>query len=178
MKKAISILCLAILSLYGFKLEDLKDIKRDNIKGEFIQSKRVVGFSNEIKSSGEFSIKDNILLWQTKKPIENTIKITKDGIFTLRDSKWIETSQNYDKSLFLSVVNLDFEALENNFEIEISGSKDAWNLSLKPKGVILAKIFDYINISGGEYVKSIVLKEQSGDLTTNSFSNVKFNEKS
>lgn len=175
MKKNIVFFVILCASLWAFDVKDLSDIKKDNIKGDFVQTKKITGFSKEIKSSGSFSIANNELLWHTKKPVVSSVKLTSEGIFTLQNpqnlqdsASWIKTSQSYDKSLFLNIMKLDFEALKNNFDFQITGNKNAWNLTLTPKGII-KHIFQNIKISGGEFVKNIVLIEANGDITENKF---------
>lgn len=174
MKKIIFawILC---VKLVAFGIDDLSGIKKNNIEGDFTQIKKISGFRNEIKSSGAFSIANNELLWHTKKPIVSIVKLTSEGIFShqnpqnLQDSTaWVKVSQNYDRSLFLSVMKLDFDELKKNFDFHIDGDKNAWNLTLTPKGII-KNIFQSIKISGGESVKNIVLTEANGDTTENQF---------
>lgn len=176
MKKFIAffmwILC---VNLLAFGINDLSEIKKNNIEGDFTQIKKISGFRNEIKSSGNFSIANDELLWHTKKPIESIVKLTSEGIFSLQNTQnlqdfavWVKTSQNYDRSLFLSIMKLDFDELKKNFDFQITGDKNAWNLTLTPKGII-KNIFQSIKIGGGEFVKNIVLIEVNGDSTENKF---------
>lgn len=175
MTKMIVFMGILCVNVFAFSIEDLGGIKKDNISGAFKQAKTISGFSSEIKSSGRFSIANNEILWHTTKPIISSVKITSDGIFMLQnsDSKnaqevWVKTSQHYDKSLFLSIMRLDFDALKNNFDFQINCDKNAWNLTLIPKGLI-KNIFKSIHINGGEFVKSVVLIESNGDKTENHF---------
>lgn len=169
MKKYIALFGIFCLKIWAFGIDDLSEIKKENISGDFKQIKNISGFSSEITSSGSFSIANNEILWHTKKPIVSSVKITSEGIF-LQDSQnnWVKSSQHYDKSLFLNIMKLDFKALESNFDFVIKGNKNAWNLKLLPKGII-KNIFKSIEIRGGEFVQSVVLIEQNNDRTENIF---------
>ncbi len=162
-------ICVIFAQIWAFGIEDLHSIKRDNIKGDFVQSKKLRGFKNALVSYGNFSIINDELFWDTTKPVISHIKITADGIFSLQNGEWVATSQNYDRSLFLSIIRLDLGALQDSFDFVINGDKDAWQLSLLPKGV-LKNVFRNIEISGGEFVSRVILVESNGDFTENIFS--------
>ncbi len=167
--KKLALSLLIFTNLVAFSIDDLRSIKKENINGDFTQSKKISGFSSEIKSSGSFSIANDEILWHTKKPIVSSVKITGDGVFILQNTQnWVKTSNHYDKSLFLNILNLDFDALKGNFDFKLNGDKSAWHLTLTPKGII-KNIFKRIEISGGEFVKSVVLIESNDDKTENRF---------
>ena len=157
--KIFVVICVILSQIWAFSIDDLSSIKRDNIKGDFVQSKRLRGFKNALVSYGSFFIINNELFWDTTKPVISHIKITSDGIFSLQNGEWVQTSQNYDRGLFLSIIKLDFET---------SGDIYAWQLVLLPKG-LLKNIFRKIEISGGKFVNRVVLVESNGDFTENTF---------
>lgn len=167
--KIFVVICVILSQIWAFSIDDLSSIKRDNIKGDFVQSKRLRGFKNALVSYGSFSIINNELFWDTTKPVISHIKITSDGIFSLQNGEWVQTSQNYDRGLFLSIIKLDFEKLKDSFDFETSGDIYAWQLVLLPKG-LLKNIFRKIEISGGKFVNRVVLVESNGDFTENIFS--------
>lgn len=166
--KIIIALCVILSHIWAFSVEDLSNIKRDNIRGEFVQSKKIRNFKNALVSYGNFSIINNELFWDITKPVISNVKITSEGIFMLQNGVWVQTSQNYDRGMFLSIIKLDFEALRDNFEFDIKGDMYAWNLMLLPKG-LLKNIFRKIEISGGKFVNRVLLVEANGDLTENIF---------
>lgn len=166
--KILIALCVILSHIWTFSVEDLSNIKRDNIRGEFVQSKKIRNFKNALVSYGNFSIINNELFWDTTKPVISNVKITSEGIFVLQNGAWVQTSQNYDRGMFLSIIKLDFEALKDSFEFDIKGDIYAWNLTLLPKG-LLKNIFRKIEISGGKFVNRVLLVEANGDLTENIF---------
>lgn len=143
------------------------------IWGNFVQEKKIIGFSNALRTSGDFSIEEGVLLWKTQKPIPSVTKITQDGIYVLtQDKEWIKKGNQYDKEFFLNLIRFDLEKLKNNFEIKISGSLTSWSAELLPMGVILPKIFKKISIFGDQFVKKIILEESGGDLSVIQFKNI------
>ena len=42
------------------------------------------------------------------------LQINKDGIYNLIGNSWVKSEAQYDKSLFLSIIHLDFDALKND----------------------------------------------------------------
>ena len=87
MNKAIIIFFIFLSNLVlALDFKDL-NIKTDNISGEFREVMILNGFDEEIESFGEFKFKNKELFWTIKKPLENSIKITEQGIFFLSNNK-------------------------------------------------------------------------------------------
>lgn len=168
-------LCFGVILGADFSLDDLKSIARDHISGEWIQEKRLLHFDNVIKSSGKFRIANKELLWEIQSPIQNEIKLNSDHLFIRQNNQWVIADRQYDKDIFLDIVNLNIENIKKNFDLSLSGSKQQWSIELLPKNLILKKIFQSIKISGDKYVKTMILHESNGDITTNSFHNVREN---
>lgn len=158
---------------YSITLNDLNNILiKNNIYGEFIQSKTIEGFTKPIVTSGNFIIKDKVLYWDTLKPRNNSIKIDETGMYSKKDNTWIKIKSEYDKSLFLDIVNLNLNKINNIFNINITGNNNNWELNLTPKKNIVGKIFKEIKINGNKYVNKIHIIESNGDLTSMDFKNV------
>lgn len=165
----------SVLNVYALSFDELeKNMVSDNINGDFNQEKIITGFPNPIVSKGTFSIKNKELLWVTEKPRKSTIKINANGIFSLSESsKWNKIQGQYDKSMFLDIVNMDFNKISSFFNIKLSGTADKWVMILNPKTHIAGKIFKNITINGGKYVSLIEIVEENGDKTIMKFLNVK-----
>ncbi len=170
----IFIFFMSFYNLYAFSLNDLEKIMvHDNINGSFKQEKIITGFPNPIISNGKFIIKNKELLWITEKPRASSIKINVDGIFSLsKDNQWVKIQGQYDKSIFLDIVNMNLKKINSIFEIELSGSAEKWIMNLIPKTHIAGKIFKKIIINGSRYVASIEIIEENSDKTKMIFSNI------
>ncbi|QKF60780.1 LolA family protein [Campylobacter curvus] len=170
MRRMILLASLAIGLLAG-DLEELRSsIKTQNVKGNFTQTKILSGFDKPFKSYGSFALKDDELLWDTSRPIVSHVVINKEGIFQKNGKDLVKTSQNFDEGLFLSMVKLDTNELEKEFDIKFEGDiKKGWRIALEPKNLLLKQIFTQISIFGDKFVRKIELYEVSGDKTINEF---------
>lgn len=159
---------------FCFEIDDI-NFKTEQISGDFNQSKILVDFG-EIKSSGIFQISKDEIFWTTKKPILAEIKINKEGIFEKQNGIWIKNSYDFDKKLFLNILNLNYDELKKDFDINLQKNGKKWKIKLNPKGKILQKIFENIEICGENFIENFNLTEKDGDKTLINFYNVK-NEK-
>lgn len=147
---------------------------------------------------------EKTLFWEIHSPIKSTIKITPKGVFqkelnpqnqdtqnqvsqnqslqnqapinkTLSDTKWIAINNNQE--MLLEILSIDFKALQKYFTFSFTQSGEVWQLVLKPKNALIAKVFDSILLQGKikypSLLEKIVLYESNGDITTNIFSNIK-----
>lgn len=156
---------------YAITVEDIeRSLVKDNISGSFIQTKKLANFPNPIKSSGRFEIKEKILLWNTLKPIKNSLKLSSEGIFTLsKDNKWVLVPSQFDKSLILDILEMNIENIKKTFKISANGSSSSWVIGLEPKSLIIKKVFNNISIEGDKYVSKVTMNESSGDVTVMEF---------
>ena len=72
--------------VFGLEVGEL-NLKTDNISGKFNEEMILGGFDEPIKSSGEFEIKNKELIWHIKEPLESSVKIVQNGIFSLENGK-------------------------------------------------------------------------------------------
>ena len=159
--------------VFGLEVSEL-NLKTDNISGKFNEEMILNGFDEPIKSSGEFEIKNKELIWHIKEPLDSSVKIAQDGIFSLENGKWeLQKNSLMDKELFLAIFSLDYGVLQKYFDISLSGESGAWELNLSPKGAIFKEIFKNIIIKGGETVREIAITNAQGDETRTLFSDVK-----
>ncbi|MBS9782798.1 MAG: outer membrane lipoprotein carrier protein LolA [Arcobacter sp.] len=165
--KKIYLIIFCFCASFAFDLKDLeKNLHVEKIDGNFTQIKNIKNFPMPFKSSGEFAITgSDTLFWNTKIPIKNQIKIDKNGIFTQDENqKWIKTSQ-IDKGIFLDLISLNKNKLNETFTHKLKGDKKKWTLELEPKSFLLKKIFNDIKIQGSSKIKSFDINETSGNFT-------------
>lgn len=103
---------------------------------------------------------------QNQSPINKT---------TSNQTKWIAINNNQE--MLLEILSIDFKALQKYFTFSFTQSGEVWQLVLKPKNTLIAKVFDSILLQGKikypSLLEKIVLYESNGDITTNIFSNIK-----
>lgn len=150
-------------ALWALQGKDLIRLHKDKMNANFTLTKKLKGFEKPLVSLGEFSIKDNELYYIVTSPINSVIKINKEGIFYEDNGAFKKSEGNYDKGFFLALINLDFEELKKNFNVDLSGDKKKWKVLLEPKNMWLKKIFTHIIIKGGANVEYIELLEINGD---------------
>ncbi len=143
-------------------------------QGSFEQSKQVKGFKRPLKSSGTYVVtRGKGVEWNTLKPFPSELVVTageissKQGgaeVFRL-DAKTEPTVRMITQLLF-SLLAGDLAALESQFIAKGEVGADRWSIVLEPKSDALKKVFTMISLEGDRQVRSVLLKELSGDSTT------------
>lgn len=179
-----------------------KFTQEKQLKG-FSNTIKSFGTFSLVAKNGEVS-EEKTLFWEIHSPIKSTIKITPKGVFqkelnpqnqttqnqvsqnqslqnqapinkTPSDTKWIAINNNQE--MLLEILSIDFKALQKYFTFSFTQSGEVWQLVLKPKNTLIAKVFDSILLQGKikypSLLEKIVLYESNGDITTNIFSNIK-----
>ncbi|MGC4027641.1 MAG: outer membrane lipoprotein carrier protein LolA [Steroidobacteraceae bacterium] len=150
------------------------------LRGSFVQSRQIAGFKRPVESSGQFVVaRGTGLLWRTTRPFESLLSVNRERLRISNGAGQPEMTLDARRepmlrtisSLLQSVVVADIDALQAQFEMQIKliGQTD-WTLSLRPREAQLKDRFPAIELSGGAHVESVVLREQSGDVTTIRFS--------
>lgn len=140
------------------------------VRGDFIQEKHLRALPQPLTSRGQFVLaRDHGLLWLLQQPIRQDYRITAQGIARRSEQGWQavdpQGSSARQNQLFLAVLSGDTQALQRDFQLELSGEATAWRLQLTPRSALLKQIFADINIQGGETVTQIELHEAQGDRT-------------
>ncbi len=140
------------------------------IRGNFTQEKYLRALPQPLVSTGTFVLaRDRGLLWFLQQPVQQDYRISASGIARRDPSGWHRTDQQgpaaRHNDLFLAVLHGDTEALQRDFELELSGTAQAWALTLTPRSKLLGQIFTAILIQGGATAERIELFEAQGDST-------------
>lgn len=140
------------------------------VRGDFIQEKHLRALPQPLTSHGQFALsRDHGLLWLLQQPIRQDYRITPEGIARRNENGWQAVDPQggsaRQNQLFLAVLSGATQALQRDFQLELSGAATAWRLQLTPRGALLRQIFADIEIHGGETVTQIELHEAQGDRT-------------
>jgi hypothetical protein len=140
------------------------------VRGDFIQEKHLRALPQPLTSHGQFALsRDHGLLWLLQQPIRQDYRITPEGIARRNENGWQAVDPQggsaRQNQLFLAVLSGATQALQRDFQLELSGAATAWRLQLTPRGALLKQIFAGIEIQGGETVTQIELHEAQGDRT-------------
>lgn len=140
------------------------------VRGPFIQEKHLRALPQPLTSQGRFVLaKDQGLLWLLHSPLQQDYRIDDAGIARRDGGSWQRLPQQSaaarQNRLFLAVLQGDGSGLQRDFELALSGTADAWRLTLIPRSALLLQIFSRIEIAGGALVERIELVETQGDRT-------------
>lgn len=140
------------------------------VRGAFTQEKYLRALPQPLVSAGTFVLaRDRGLLWFLEDPVQQDYRISAAGIARRTPSGWQQTRQQgpatRQNELFLAVLQGDTETLQRDFELELTGTAQAWALTLTPRSRLLAQIFSSILIQGSATAERIELREAQGDST-------------
>jgi len=175
----------AALPAQAFDLNDLQQQLQATpvVRGQFVQQKFLRSLPQPLTSNGVFVLSaDRGLLWELRVPLFQDLLITADGIYRRGDGgKWQALPQQIgsgrETRLFLAVLAGDTKGLQDNFDMQVSGSAGAWQLVMTPKSSLLKQIFQDIRINGGKLVERIELRETQGDRTVMEMKNARADNK-
>lgn len=168
----LAVLLLAAPLAQAFDLERLSAQLAEPtvVRGPFIQEKHLRALPQPLTSQGRFVLaKDRGLLWLLHSPLHQDYRIDDAGIARRDGDNWQRLPQQsaaaQQNRLFLAVLQGDGSGLQRDFELALSGTADAWRLTLIPRSALLQQIFSRIEIAGGARVERIELVETQGDRT-------------
>ena len=174
--KIFILISLGLLLLIPMAQADDQEIKlllaKPFVKAEFTKLRQLKILSRPFTTSGKILfLPEKGLVWQTLKPIEDTLLISHAGVSQIKKNNPdpIKINNPVVKSasaVFITVLSLDLERIKTIFTVK-EGNKIGQNKSytLKPKDATLSKVIDYIELSGKERVEKIHIQEHSGDST-------------
>lgn len=165
-------LLLASPLTFAFSLDDLqKQLSAPAVvTGAFVQEKHLRALPQPLTSQGRFVLaREHGLLWLLRTPLSQDYRITADGIARRDPSGWqtlpSQSAGAQQNRLFFAVLQGDSSGLQRDFELNLSGDAEHWQLRLTPRSLLLKQIFTRIDISGARFVERIVLAETQGDST-------------
>lgn len=138
------------------------------VRGPLIQEKHLRALPLPLTSRGQFVLSRDLgLLWQLQSPLQQDYRIDNQGIAKRTANGWQQQPGQdvaaQQSRLFLAVLKGDHSGLARDFELQLSGSAEAWQLQLIPNSLLLKQIFSRIQIEGGALVQRIELHETQGD---------------
>jgi len=153
-------------------------VRPDILCGQFAQAKVLVGLQRPVKSSGRFCVVvDKGILWRTLRPFPTTLRLTRDDIVesrgeetTARLSARQEPAVRMINDLLFSLLAGDMQRLTGSFDITSAIDGKSWQARLAPREGGMQRVIGGIDLTGGEFVNHIVIREASGDRTEITFS--------
>ncbi len=188
MKKILSLI-ISTLFICNVFSADLKSVcdglsKTPITKGDFTQIKTINAKGRTLKSSGNFIISQEGIMWKTLKPFpsnlivtENAmIQISADGKKNVMSASDNQIFQNISKTL-RSVFAGDSKELENSFKVKFENKENGlWSVILTPKDSTIAAVMQTLELSGSSLnsqvtLLSLELQETSNNKIRYEFSN-------
>jgi hypothetical protein len=167
--------CLALLGAGQTQAFDLDQLGAQLgqpalVRGPFVQEKHLRALPQPLTSKGQFVLSRELgLLWFLQSPVQQGYRIDASGIARRTPQGW-QPQPGQDVAaqqsrLFLAVLKGDHSGLARDFDLQLEGSAQAWQLQLRPRSLLLKQIFSRIQIQGGALVERIELHETQGDRT-------------
>lgn len=188
MKKILSLL-ISTLFICNVFSADLKSVcdglsKTPITKGDFTQIKTINAKGRTLKSSGNFIISLEGIMWKTLKPFPSNLIVTEnamiqiaaDGKKNVMSASDNQIFQNISKTL-RSVFAGDSKELENNFKVAFENKENGlWSVVLTPKDSTIAAVMQTLELSGSSTktqvtLLSLELQETSNNKIRYEFSN-------
>ncbi len=188
MKKNLSLL-ISTLFICNVFSADLKSVcdglsKTPITKGDFTQIKTINAKGRTLKSSGNFIISLEGIMWKTLKPFPSNLIVTEnamiqiaaDGKKNVMSASDNQIFQNISKTL-RSVFAGDSKELENNFKVAFENKENGlWSVVLTPKDSTIAAVMQTLELSGSSTntqvtLLSLELQETSNNKIRYEFSN-------
>ncbi len=172
MSRSLSALCLLLLTTqaHAFDLDQLSAqlAKPAVVRGPLIQEKHLRALPKPLTSRGQFVLSRELgLLWQLQSPLKQDYRIDGQGIAKRTPGGWQQQPGQdvaaQQSRLFLAVLKGDHSGLAKDFQLQLSGTAEVWQLRLTPRSQLLKQIFSRIQIDGGALVQRIELHETQGD---------------
>ncbi len=151
----------------------------DLVRADFVQTRTMKDLERPLVSRGRLVVwGPGGVIWQTEQPFratyvlrdDSTIEIAADGARTVRSARDDRGAARIGRVL-RAVLKGDAKALEEWFEAEPRVSGGRWSLALSPRQGPMAFFVKSVQLSGGEFVDSVRIVEETGDATHMQFRN-------
>lgn len=147
------------------------------IRAEFTQTKQMQALKRPLISTGQLTYSRNHgVLWQIFQPFHISYVLGEDKIMEIdangvRKEKGVREVPGLAQvgRLFRALLSADASTLHSYFDVTAHGDTDKWQLILKPRQQQISKSLSLIELSGSQFVETIVMNEARGDTTTIAF---------
>ena len=111
------------------------------IKGAFVQEKHLRALPQPLVSKGEFVLaRDHGLLWLLKTPLQQDYRLNAKGIARRDGNGWQllpgKSAGAEQNRLFLAVLQGDSSGLQRDFDLQLQGEAEQWQLTLTPRSTL------------------------------------------
>lgn len=147
------------------------------VQGQFQQTRYLHNLPQALHSSGVFTlVQKQGLYWELQSPFALRLRLDARGIAQQdAQGQWQispQSGQSRQIALFMALLGGDTEELSRDFELQLSGIAQDWQLMLKPKSAVLQQIFQYIQLQGDQFLRQVEILETQGDRSLIRFSDI------
>lgn len=169
--------------VYANLATDIQSIlhSTQTIRGEFYQTKKLVGIPKTLKSNGHFIVdQERGVLWQSVKPFNTTTLIKRGELVQKSEGRVLMSLSASQEPAIKSITSIlfatlagDFIALEKIFTLDgVIRADKTWQVTLFPKDNAVKNLIQTIQLTGSTVVDSAQLKMRNGDTTNIVFKNI------
>ncbi|GED44147.1 LolA family protein [Cobetia marina] len=135
--------------------------------GDFQQTRWLEDVGAQLKSRGQFHLIGDPnapegLVWDTTSPIEDRLEM-RPNASEGPDGEPLPADQQAMAELLVNFFHGDWQALEEHFTLQLTGSADDWQASLIPRDARLAEAIEHLEIEGGSWLDHLTLTSGDGD---------------
>ena len=147
------------------------------VQGQFQQTRYLHNLPQALHSSGVFTlVQKQGLYWELQSPFALRLRLDARGIAQQdAQEQWQispQSGQSRQIALFMALLGGDTEELSRDFELQLSGTAQDWQLMLKPKSAVLQQIFQHIQLQGDQFLRQVEILETQGDRSLIRFSDI------
>lgn len=142
-------------------------VRHSVASGSFTQAIDLVTMRVPIRSRGRFYFDEaRGVAWYVDEPIPSLTTLTPAGLRV--DGRAIDTGggAHWIVDLLQAMLRADVASLASMFTVHCDIVDGSWTLRLVPDGNALARIFSDVELAGASAVRSVVLTNIRGDVTT------------
>ncbi|MCF6324789.1 MAG: outer membrane lipoprotein carrier protein LolA [Gammaproteobacteria bacterium] len=164
------------------KIQEITNQLRSHVvlSGEFKQTRKLQGFSRSIESTGIFTYwQGRGLYWETQQPFFQASTFIQDGVIDWRKSDGLVRTLIDDNpvlknisSIIVPLVGGDLAKLDSTFDSGWVFDDVGWSLMLDPDSFMVKKAIGGIVLSGGQFIRTLVISTPGNDTTEITFLNM------
>lgn len=152
------------------------------MRGKFVYKKYLQGIPQPLISRGDFVFARELGIdWHTREPFDSDFVLTAQGITqrdegrtTLQMSAGEQPAVRIVARIFLALLSLDVNSLQNSFALSGMQNGNQWQVGLRPTVPAVAAVFKEAVVGGAAQVETLLLRDANGDRTEIGFSDVQY----
>ncbi|SHF21464.1 Outer membrane lipoprotein carrier protein LolA [Modicisalibacter ilicicola DSM 19980] len=159
----------------AFELADLQDrlSQSEALEGRFEQQRYLADLDTRLISSGHFLYeRDTRVVWTLETPVEDRLVFKAESLPEAAPVPGEASGGSPDNArqreqvatLFLRLLQGDWQSLRERFSLELSGDENAWQVTLIPEAEALRERLSRIELQGGRHLEHLELDAANGDV--------------